>query len=288
MEANHTSISAASALWNQRHNTAPLRDRLDVLSQAVNWANDLTLYQWTQLFSFTLEFRPTLILELGRGYGNSTAVYTEAANHIPGCRVVSICNTDVWQNEVLPRIHEVVQPGWERPLTTLLGDILRMDYPEIIGNDQRVLLFWDAHGFDVAECILGSILPILQPRQHQILMHDMSDNRYLPETVADYAGKGIWRGGNSGETRLWLGTLNSAVEQVVSIVDFTSRNRLTLHSADHSLHTEIGENAEKMAELNTTLGAPYFDRSLMAHWVWFSMNERDGKIHFPRFVPPED
>jgi hypothetical protein len=126
-------------------------------------------------------------------------------------------------------------------------------------------------------------------------MHDISDARYLPGERADYKGQRLWRGNNWDGPRLRLHTLDSSVEQAVAIIDFTSRNNLTLYSADHSLHTELGQaeaepgQAEaKLAELEQILGTPFFDRSLQAHWRWFSLNESQGPFYFPHFEPPLD
>ena len=41
------------------------------------------------------------------------------------------------------------------------ADILEFDYRKALSDAKRVLIFWDAHGFDIAECVLGEILPIV-------------------------------------------------------------------------------------------------------------------------------
>src|SRR3954471_14076850 len=42
-------------------------------------AFDLPLEGWRQLYDLTVAFQPDLVIELGRGWGNSTCVFTEAA-----------------------------------------------------------------------------------------------------------------------------------------------------------------------------------------------------------------
>jgi hypothetical protein len=37
---------------------------------------DLPIENWSELHEHTVAFRPDLVLELGRGYGNSTCVFT--------------------------------------------------------------------------------------------------------------------------------------------------------------------------------------------------------------------
>jgi cephalosporin hydroxylase len=279
-------MTAASSLWNQRNGVAGIKKRINDLCAAINWENDLELCQWVQLLSFSLEYNPDLILELGRGKGNSTCVFTEAANHLPGCKVVSVCNSKDWDKLSVPRVREVVPDNWFDPLTILRADILRLDYRQILEGGERILLFWDAHGFEVAECVLGGVLPLLADRDHLVLMHDISDSRYAGEDYFDYRGEKIWKiGPDEDKARMCLWNYNSLQEQLISILDFTTRNKLTLHSADHSLHTELEQNPEKMTELDQLLGDPFF--SLSGHWFWFTLNETEKKLFFPKYNPPD-
>src|SRR5262249_14451502 len=146
--------------------------------------------------------------------------------------------------------------------------------------------FWDAHGFEVAECVLGGILPLVEDKPHVVAMHDLSDARYMPRWQDSYQGHRIWMGQSSSGTgaRVRLGNIDSEVGQVVAIVDFCARTRLPLESADYSLHTEIGGDAARAEELRCLIGERHF--SLEAHWFWFSLNERPGPFTFPAFSPP--
>ncbi len=275
----------ALAVWNNRETIAASRSRLQALHQAVDWANDLDLYQWTQWFAIALEFQPDLIVELGRGMGNSTCVFTEAANQLGNCRVVSLCLSSDWDEVVKPRVAQVVPESWFEKLETRMEEILTTDVKALIGDSQRVLVLWDAHGFDMAEFVLGGLMPALEHRQNFVIMHDISDGRYAPINP-DYQGKRLWRGtregfNREGHSRLYLNYLDTAVEQTVAIVDFTSRNGLTLESADHSLRTEL--SPEQVSELQTYLGSPFF--RLDGHWFYFSLNKKltGEKVHFPSF-----
>jgi hypothetical protein len=73
-------FSPAQAYWNQRVALSNARDRILSLAQAVDQRSDLLPYQWAQLMAAALDFAPDLILELGRGRGNSTCAFTEASN----------------------------------------------------------------------------------------------------------------------------------------------------------------------------------------------------------------
>jgi len=278
----------AQAYWGQRQALRDALDRLVALEEAVDDPRDLSPNQWAQLLAFALEFRPTLILELGRGLGNSTCVFTEAANRLPpgSCRVLSLCLTDYWETRTVPRLRGVVAAEWFSPLQAELANILAWDYESLVHPDDRVLVFWDAHGFEVAECVLGAILPLLAGKPHVVAMHDLSDARYLPPEQDRYEDRRLWMGMPSMGTgaRVRLGHINSEVPQSVSIVDFCSRNRLTLESADHSFHTEIGSDPARMEELRDALGERHF--SLGGHWFWFSLNERAGPYTFPAFTRP--
>jgi hypothetical protein len=268
----------AQAYWNQRDAFKAARPRLQALAKGVNSAGDLSTFQWAQLFSFAMEFAPNLIVELGRGYGNSTCVFAEAANRLPDCRVLSLCNTEFWDRDVQPRLKKVVPASWFAPLDARYGDILAFDFEKALLGRERVLVFWDAHGFAVAECVLGDILPRLAARPHVVAMHDLSDARYFPPGVDDYGADELWTGDGKGWLR--IGNIKSTVAQAIAITDFCTRNRLTLDSADHSFHSEL--SPEQLAELRATLGDEYC--SVEGHWFWFSLNEKPGPYTFPRYV----
>lgn len=279
-------FTPAKAYWNQRLILARSRDRILALSGAVSRPSDLPPYQFAQLFASAMEFAPDLIVELGRGMGNSTCSFTEAANQLSvsssPCRVLSLCNSSAWEEETVPRLRPVVPTGWFAPLDALRCDILQFDFRKALASAQRVLLFWDAHGFEVAECVLGIILPEIASREHVVIMHDMSDIRYGARGLTDYSGRGLWKGVSAGEERLRLGIIDSAVAQAISIQDFTSRNGLTLDSADHSIDLEIARTPEKVDEMRRLLGEELF--SLQGHWFWFTLNEHPGPYKFPRFT----
>lgn len=270
------------AYWNQRAALDSGRDRIRTLMHAVNHPSDLMAHQWAQLMATGLDFAPDLIIELGRGRGNSTCAFTEVSDMTGGrTRVLSLCMSDSWEKETLPRLTPVVTPDWFKPLQTLRTDILQFDYRNAIAGARRVLIFWDAHGFDVAECVLGEILPLVAPLEHLVIMHDMSDSRYGAEYQLEYGDYGIWKGNNWSGPRVKIGNIDSAVEQSIAAIDFTTRNHLTLDSADHSIHTDLTD--EQRGEMSRVLGEMF---STQAHWFYFSLNERPGPYKFPKFVRP--
>jgi FkbM family methyltransferase len=275
-------FSPASAYWNQRVTLANARDRILSLRQAVDQPSDLLPYQWGQLIAAAVEYEPDVILQLGRGTGNATCAFTEACNLRDGrSRVLSVCSSDDWERQTLPRLRRILPDNWFAPLEVKRADILKFDYRTALAGAKRVLIFWDAHGFDIAECVLGSILPIVAEVEHLVIMHDLSDARYNSEEQLRYAGHGLWKANGASGPRVKLGLIDSAVEQSVAALDFTTRNRLTLDSADHSFRTRL--TPAQQAEMRNKLGE-LFD--LQGHWFYFTLNEGPGPYTFPRYTPP--
>jgi len=273
-------FSPARAYWNQRETLAQARDRILALGAAVDQRSDLLPYQWAQLMAAAMDFAPDLILELGRGRGNSTCAFTEASNLNNGrSAVLSLCLSDSWDKETLPRVRKIVPENWFRPLDIRRADILDFDYRKALSGAKRVLIFWDAHGFDIAECVLGEIMPIVAPLEHLVIMHDLSDTRYSSDEQFGYGGHGLWKGNDWSGPRLKLGIIDSAVEQSIAALDFTTRNHLTFDSADHSFHTML--SGPEQSEMRKTLGE-LFDTQ--GHWFYFSLNEKPGPYKFPGYV----
>ena len=277
-------FSPGSAYWNQRQAIAQSAERIRALSAAVGRTTDLMPFQFAQLFAAAREFSPDLILELGRGKGNSTCAYCEAANQLGKCRVISICNSSDWEEQTQPKLRQFLPDEWFAPLQIHRGDILTHDYRTAIGDARRVLLFWDAHGFEIAECVLGVILPLLAGRDHIVIMHDLSDARYSAPGPLAYNGRRLWKGENAGDSRVRLDYIDSAVAQSISITDFAARNRIGVDSADHSNDLEINQQSGRVEAMRNLLGPELF--ALQAHWFWFSLNERAGPFTFPVFEPP--
>ena len=285
MDVASQSFSPAQAMWNQRSTLEALKERILFFRQAADATGYLSLYQMPQFLAATLEFAPDMILELGRARGNSTCIFTEAANRLGlGPRsVLSFDLCDWWEQWTVPRLKASLPESWFKPLAALETNILTFDFRSALANAKRVLIFWDAHGFDVAECILGAMLPEVANRPHLVMIHDLSDSRYLSPTTFDYGENGLWKGTDYSGPRLKLGTVDSAVEEVIAIVDFTIRNRLPLHSADHSLHSEFESDPDRRVEMEQRLGELF---SLQADWFYFSLDQAPGRLTFPKFKPP--
>jgi cephalosporin hydroxylase len=134
---------------------------------------DLPLRAWRHLYKMVVSFEPDAIIELGRGYGNSTCVFTEAA-WTTGAVVLSIGNDGnrEWETGTARRLERFVGDGWFRPLTVLHDDICTVDYRAIVCNWRRVFVYWDAHGADVAAAVLVGLLPLL-PVENLVVVDDI-------------------------------------------------------------------------------------------------------------------
>lgn len=278
--------SIASAFENQWTMLLDQRTELLRLQEAVGHSTDLNFSQWNQLFAYTLEFKPDLIIELGRGRGNSTCLFTQAAKALGpdhSCHVLSLCNSKDWTEETAPKLESKFGAEWFQDLTTESCDILRYDPSPFVAKAKRVMVFWDAHGFEIAEWMLGAVLPQLKDKPHAILMHDMTDTRYN-SGQEPYRERPLWMGNNWSGPRLRMGHIDSAVEQSIAIIDFTSRNHLPLFSADHSLHYEIGARENRRSFFEDKLGKDAF--SLHAHWFYFTLKDAQVPVNFPQYQWP--
>ena len=280
-------VTPGEAYWSQRATLAGARARLRALHAAVDRGSDLTLPQWAQILAVTLEFQPDLVIELGRGRGNSTCVFAEAFHQMGGKTdavngsLLSVCLSEDWTQRTRAAVARLVPDGWLDPIDAREADILSFDFAAALGAAKRPMLFWDAHGMDIAECVLGEIVPLMAEKEHLVLMHDLSDARRMGPETKRYGKHGLWRKNDWEGRRVFLGHIQSAVEQSVAIVDFTTRNGLVVESADRSIDEMLAAHPDRAAEMRATLDDLF---SASAHWFYFSCVDRAGdELTFPWF-----
>lgn len=276
-------------LYKNRHILASERPTARLLHDTlrgcmkIGHPGDLPFHEWGQLMSFAYEFKPDLILEIGRGYGNSTCVFTHIANMLTPapCRLTSICQGNWYA--IQAELSNVMPTGWFDVADIHTADILTFDYETLLRDAKRVLVFWDAHGYAIAECVLSRILPLLQHKEHVVAMHDISDARYQSQSSL-YGTFPAWPYGAADgicASHIRLGNLYSAVEQAIAIYDFSSRNDVALFTATHSLHAIFDNDPAKYKEVKALLHDDMF--SLDAGWLWFSL-DRTKHYTFPPAV----
>jgi len=278
-------VDIAGFYYEQRHALAEDAATLHALIGAVNAQYDLSPTQWAQWYTIALGFRPDLIVELGRAKGNSTALFTQAASRLGGsARVVSLCNSTDWEHETLPRVRAIVPPGWFDRLDARIVDILDVDYEKLFADAGRVLLLWDAHGFEIAETVLGRILPLIAARPHLVLMHDITDNRYSPASRS-YEGQPIWKGSTwdrgvaKSLARVNIGWMNALQDQVVAIADFAWRNSVEVGSADHEYAQFFAACPQRADEMRRIVGDDVF--SMPAEFAFLMLDPERGPVHYP-------
>lgn len=285
-----STFEVARSYYDQRHLIAEDAPLLRALIAAVDGPGDLGSAQWAQWYSVAVGFEPDLIIELGRGRGNSTAVFAQAARRLglrrpaKRTRVVSLCVTGEWDAVVAPAIARIVDPAWFANVDARRIDILSVDYEQLLAGHARVLVLWDAHGFEIAELVLGDILPRLAGRDHLVLMHDISDNRY-PGVSRSYSGQPLWKGSawqkrtGACESRINIGWMNSMQDQVIALADFSVRNDLEIGSADHEYAQFFEAHPDHAEDMDRLLGKEFF--SIAGYWAFLSLTGKEGPFHFP-------
>lgn len=260
--------------------------RIRALHEAVGDSNSLGLSQWVHFHALALEYQPDLIIEFGRGYGNSTCAFVEAVNaYNPSARVFSMCFSNCWDQDTLPKLKAFLPEEWFRPLDAPTVDIRTVDFRPVVGDAKRVLVLWDAHGMEIADCVLSRLMPLIAGREHFVAMHDISDGRYCGNSLS-YNGKPFWRGQESGwsadTARLRLGWIDTVVEQTFPALDFLTRNELELGSADHVTKTEISSDSSLLARLKQGYPEGFFND--VNHWAFFTLNDAPGPYNFPSYL----
>lgn len=274
---------AGSALWHQRAAVKTRKTKLTNFAKVINHQLDFSLAEYAQLFALTLEFQPTLIIELGRGWGNSTAVLTEAANKLPMVRkVISVCLSDNWQKSTVKKISPFVEKDWFAKLDMQKGNILESSFHKLIKPSDRVLLFWDAHGWDVAHFVLGDVFPRLSNNDNLVIIHDIKNLSYN-QKIKNYSKYGIWKeypGDNIHDYPYYI--INgkaSFFEELLVVNDFTERNDLTLRSVEEEINRKIYKQPYRQNEIRKLLGKDFSAHTSSLYWLTLPSNQKTW--HFP-------
>lgn len=229
---------------------------------AIDSPNVFTLAQGLFLALAAKSIGAEVAIDLGTGAGNSACVLSTV------CPVVHTIGYDSWSESL------AVPSG----VTRHTADIAGLDFRPLIGEARSVLVFWDAHGFDIAERVLSHLMPLIADRRHIVVCHDICDNRNGRVDLS-YGGKRMWRGmadcyGSADEFAYAnIGWASTIVDQLVPIMDFCRRNEIELRSADDDFAALPEQQRRDIAGLLQT-PSPFF---FIAH---FSMNETKAR-NFP-------
>ena len=277
-------FNSGKALWKHREKLQEQHGRLVNLSKIINRISDSGIAQYGQLFSTVLEFNPSLIIEVGRAYGNSTAILVEAANQLPNTRkVVSVCMTDIWQRDISKKIAKTVPKNWFDKLEVYQKDFIDIPFNQIIDKNDSILFIWDAHGFDLAEYILSDFLPFISRNKHLVLIHDVLDLRYHTY-YKDYKSFGVWKGywgDHANGSFLIIDGKVSAFEEIIPLHDFAQRNNIKIHSVENEIRETVYRKKSKQEELEKLIGKEMSSPTSSFHW--FSLAEGAHQTFtFPR------
>jgi hypothetical protein len=251
-------IDCGAVLWNLRDELAASRNRLSELSALVDARSDLNLGQGAQLYAMALDFRPDLIVDLGRGYGNSTCVFTEAAHKLGHARVVSIGFRDdhAWEARTDPNLRNVLPTSWFDPLTVIEKDVRRIDFRVVFGDTPRVLIFWDMLGYGVARYVLDTVLPLIGTREHLVVVKDVTDARYHRVDDAHRSAG-----------------LLSRTDEVRALGGFLLRNGIAYQTAEHCLRVWREQHPAEAAEFEDAWGQDMPPPSPLraGDWIYFQL-----------------
>ncbi len=271
-----------SALCLDRQLAAAIafRPRLDQLRLIADEPGNLSVLQGLQLYALCLEYRPDLIIELGRGYGNSTCVFASAVETTGHGRFVSFDLDSLWHDLTLPKLIAAGLTAITARVDARTQDIATVDFRALIGDAQKVFVFWDAHGWEAAEGVLCGLMPALAARDHVVACHDVTDSRYV-EVPRSYDGRFFWRGPATKEisARYNIGWLNTQEPQFLPLMDFLWRNDCEMRSADEDLALWRRTHQARQAELEQAIGADVFAPG--CHWTYFSLNDATASLVFP-------
>jgi len=168
------SPGVATAL--EAHALDAIRD-LAPLFEVINAPHQFGLQDWVMLFSLSMQYKPDLIVEIGRSAGNATCVFLEVAARL-GCRVVSLDHDGRPWREVAPKLEALKGADWINRATIVDGDFATWSPDEaLLGGRGRTLLFWDDHGDRVARFVITRAFPRLATASHMVIVHDISDTR---------------------------------------------------------------------------------------------------------------
>ncbi len=197
------------------------------------------------LAALCLERRPEVVLDLGTGRGNSAAVFSVVGRTLEDLghdlTVHTFDTQDRWNAETSPKLDASIT----KRVVPHVGDLTEFDFFPILEPAGSVLVFWDAHGFAVADAVLARIMPLLAERSHVVVCHDILDNRFLPER-RPYGGLPFWRGmdyfyNKRDTTEINIGWLSAIVDQILPLTDFCYRNNIEIQSFDYAIQHDLAQ-----------------------------------------------
>jgi hypothetical protein len=233
--------------------------------------------------ALALDFKPDLILEVGRGAGHSTCALTQASHLLSPegeCEVVSLCPSAIWNEEVEPRLRNFLPASWFGPLAVHQASPSDFDFSQVLSNRRRILVYWSDQSVEAAVCLLGKVLPTIADHPHLIAVHNLFDIRHMPRESYGYGENVWWKTGQLTQDMAYFGRYCGKASLVAPISDFLSRNGIEAYSADHSFalgfsNDQINEMLRLFGDNEFSLFKPY------GCWSYFSLNNGSEPFILP-------
>ena len=223
----------ASEINFLEHSAHELREILEKI-------NDPTTFSLSQALCLTALIRsrkPDILIDLGTGNGNSAAIAAYAFETIQSAAKVHTFDIDrSWLEDAGPKLPDSIGTH----VVSHKGDLTLFDFGPLLVHSKSAIVFWDAHGHEIAEKVLSEIMPKIWQLPHIVLCHDISDNRFQSREQRAYGNRPPWRGMNyyyraEPTNYVNVGHFQTIVDQVIPIMDFCFRNSVDLQSCDYAV-----------------------------------------------------
>jgi hypothetical protein len=149
-----------------------LASELGAVLQLIDDPRNLTSRQALCLAALCFDRRPEVVLDLCTGRGNSAAVFSVAGRTLENLghdlTVHTFDTQNRWDAETSPKLDASIT----KRVVPHVGDLTEFDFFPILEPAGSVLVFWDAHGFAVADTVLARIMPLLAERPHVVVCHE--------------------------------------------------------------------------------------------------------------------
>ena len=255
--------------------TDPLRHALGRVTKP----DETMLAEGALWMALALQFKPDVVLEIGRGRTHSTVAFALAAQQLGGCRVMSF---GVESDKINLVKNASAPAAWENSLDLHQAASPRHDFFGHLALAKRPLVFWNAPGVDWADTMLGHIFPAIAGKPNAVICTDLWDARLSPAT-SGYANRPLWRGmedfamfrGREERAPLRLGWVSSPVDHAIALIDFCSRNEIELNSPTLALSQSPAIRAAIMQDYPNCAGLG------AEGWCWLALDPDRKTYSFP-------
>ncbi len=278
-------LMAAKAYWENRQVLAEVQEKVKFLHKAVGYESHLLPYQYGQLIAMALIFKPDLILVFGAEVGHATCAFTQAAHILTGersCSVISVNSSLTWRDEVEPRLWKLLSESWFKPVRVSHYYPPSMAELELLlDNSHRVLLYWNDQKLDALTYLLGKVIPLIESKQHLVIVHSLYHNRHLAHEQYQYGDRVWWQEGQITQDFAHFEHYYGMASLVVPLLDFISRSGTEMYLADRSYAEMFKEyHFAEMWDLFGNDETSLF--SSFGSWGYFSLNTaRERSLIFP-------